>query len=87
MFVDLSPLFQAQKSHFDARPRHSEGSTDGAFGDQGSGHRCTLDREMLATDRTLECSCGCMSFLGCRHWDTSSTWMHEPICSNWTGMQ
>ena len=86
MLVDLSPPFRALISHFDARPRHNKGSTDGALGDQGSGHRCTLDREIFATDRTLECSCRCMSLLGCRHRDTSSTWMHVPICSNWTGM-
>ena len=73
MFVDFSPPFWAQYSHFDAKPRHSEGSTDGALGDQGSGHRCTLDRDIFPTDRTLECSCRCMTVLGCRHRDTSST--------------
>ena len=87
MLPDLSPPFRAQNSHLDARPRHNEGSTDGALGEQGSGHRYTLDREIFATDKTLECSCGCMSFLGCRDRDTSNTWMHEPICSNLTGMQ
>ena len=68
MLVDVSPPFQAQYSPLDARPRHNEDSTDCALGDQGSGHSCTLNREIFATNRTLECSCRCVSILPCvRH--------------------
>ena len=48
--MHLSPLYRAQKSHLDARPRHSEEGTDGALGNQGSGHRCTFDGEMFISN-------------------------------------